>query len=158
MDAFSHSNDMLAAYGLIVKPHAANRLIWQSEGVTTPLQLVFANRLNEELLRRGLSHNGLAKSAKQRGFKLGQRTVSRIIQLKQDPTLGKVWEISQTLDVPIRHLLGENPGTVKDSLQNVVHMPAPYPKIFGKKTQSESAKPKSGSKNGRTGHKAPNKR
>jgi transcriptional regulator with XRE-family HTH domain len=158
VDAFNHSAYTLAACGLIVKPHAAKSHIWHLGGVPTPLQLVFANRLREELESRQLSHNGLAKAAKSRGFKLGQRTVSRILELKQDPTLSKVWEISQTLDVPIRALLGSETEPVKNPLQNVLQMPSPYPKIFGKKTQSESGKTKSGVKNGRTGQKTPNRK
>lgn len=99
-----------------------------------PLQLMFVKRLKEEMESRQLSANGLAKAAKQLGFRLGQRSVSRILELKQDPTLQKVLEISQTLDVPVKALISDSSQDIKKPLQNVVQMQAPYPKIFVKKS------------------------
>lgn len=90
-----------------------------------------------------MSAAALARAAKLRGFKLGQTSVSRILELKQAPTLSKVYEIAQTLDLPVRVFLTDG---VKDSLQNVVELPPRYPKIFGKKSNQDTTKPKSGKK------------
>jgi transcriptional regulator with XRE-family HTH domain len=80
-----------------------------------------------------MSANGLARAAKAKGFKLGQRSVSRILELTQDPTLEKLYEIAQTLDVSVRSLIADE--GIKKPLQNVVSLPSPYRKIFGKKSQ-----------------------
>jgi transcriptional regulator with XRE-family HTH domain len=126
----------LAAYGLTVKPQTAKSRIWHHISVSHPLQLVFAKRLKEELDSREMSANALAKAAKARGFKLGQRSVSRMLELKQDPTLEKVYEISQTLGLRAQDLIEDAVTAVKKPLQNVVSLPPRYPKIFGKKSHS----------------------
>lgn len=96
----------------------------------SPLQQVFAKRLNQLLEERGWSANRLAKEAKARGFRLGQRSVSRMLELKQDPTLQKVHEISQTMDVSVASLLGgEMPA------HNVVKLPDRYPRWSSRKPE-----------------------
>lgn len=141
----------LAASGLRVKPQTAKFLIWHTLGVAHPLQLTFVKRLKEELESREMSANALAKAAKARGFKLGQRSVSRILGLKQDPTLQKVWEISQTLGLSNIGLFEDAVTAVKKPLQNVVALPPRYPQVFKNKSQS--------AKNGSAkGQKVPNKK
>lgn len=110
----------------------------------TPLEVLFAERLKAELEERGLSANALAKAAKARGFKLGQTSVSRILELKQSATVQKLHEISETLGVPAWFLLTPKNQVqqtvistpIKQTLQpKVLELPRTYPKIFGRKSQ-----------------------
>ena len=113
----------------------------------TSLEKLFAERLRVELEDQKTSANGLAKAARKRGFKLGQRSVSRMLELKQAATLQKLHEIAETLGVPAWYLLTERDQVqqrvisppVKKTLQtNVLELPSPYPKIFGKRPQSSN--------------------
>lgn len=145
----------LAAYGLLVKPQTARSLIWQSRAVTTPLGQLFSQRLRAELEDRQMSANALAKEARKRGFKIGQRSVSRMLELKQDPTLEKLYEISETLGFPAWYLLIDpsqaeqrviSPPVKKTLQTNVLELPRPYPRIFSKKPESTNRNKKAPSR------------
>lgn len=140
-------HDTLPVSGYPVKPYAVNSRIWHAGGVPTTLETLFAERLKAELDDRQLSANALAKAAKARGFKLGQTSVSRILELKQAPTLEKVHEIAETLGVPAWYLLTDKsqvqqtvitPPINKTLHTKVLELPRPYPKIFGKKSHSQN--------------------
>lgn len=109
----------------------------------TELQRLFVERLTEEMDARGISDNALAIAAKRAGHKLSQTMVSGIKRFERDPTIGKVHAIAETLGVPAWFLL-----TPKDRVEqtvirppsNVVRLPDPYPKIFGKKPETPATK------------------
>lgn len=113
--------------------------------VATPLEELFAARLKAEMQERKVSANELSKAAKRRGFKLGQRSVSRMLELKQSPTLQKIYEISETLGLPAWFFLTEEKAVEQRVISppNVVNLPPRYPKIFGEKPDQAPGKPKS---------------
>jgi transcriptional regulator with XRE-family HTH domain len=137
----------LAVSGYAVKPYAVKHRIWHAGIVPTPLEMLFAERLKEEMDERDLSANALAKAAKARGFKLGQTSVSRILDGKQSATVEKLYEISETLGLPAWYLLTKkdqvqqrviSPPVEKSLQRKVLELPRPYPKIFTKKPLSQN--------------------
>lgn len=88
------------------------------------LKAIFAERLSQELKARGLSHNQLAKVSG-----VGQRSISRIIKGEQDPTLGTVQAIADTLGMPVVLFLTANVPTGKPD-KTVRYLRNPYPPII----------------------------
>lgn len=112
----------------------------------TPLQKLFVERLAEEMEVRGISAAALAKLTKSTAHPISQASMSRILAFKQDPTLEKVYTISEVLGVPPWYVLVHSeeveqkiirPPTVMHGV-NVAKFPN-YPKIF---SQSQSPRKK----------------
>jgi hypothetical protein len=113
------SESLLAACGLIVKPHVPKRRNPYAQGVRpkkriywedsrSKLQTVFVRRLNEILEARGLSDNALAKLIAGNDEPTAiQSSISRITGCKQDPTLEKVSQIVEALGISPESLFGE---------------------------------------------------
>lgn len=104
---------------------------WKSE-----LQALFAKRLKEEMDARKLSGNGLARIAAKAGHRLGQPTISRILDGKQDPSLERVYAIAESLGLPAWFLLTDASQVEQRVIRapavrpNVVQMKSPYKNIF----------------------------
>lgn len=109
----------------------------------TPLQKLFVERLIEEMEVRGISGAALAKLTKGTAHPIAQASMSRILAFKQDPTLEKIYTISEVLGVPPWYLLVHSeeveqkiirPPTVVHGV-NISKFPD-YPKIFQKAQSS----------------------
>ena len=90
-------------------------------------------RLKEEMHARGLSSNALARLCKDRKLDVGYATISRILSGKQDPTLQKVDALAEAIGLPAWAMMtgaDQLEQVVIKPPQNVVRLPAPYPKIF----------------------------
>jgi hypothetical protein len=139
------SNDTLALYCSSRKHHAATAGFCQSAGMggqkkepKSDLQRLFVQRLTEEQGER--SDKELAAASKGR---ISQTMISAIKRFHHDLTLEKVSILAEALGFPPWYLL-----TKKDQVEqtvirppsNVVRLPDPYPKIFGRKNGEQQAK------------------
>lgn len=113
----------------------------------TDLQRLFVQRLKEEM-GDDLSDNELARRA---GGSISQTMISAIKRFAHDPSLEKVEALAGALGVPAWYLLTSRDRVqqtvittpVKKTLQTkVLELPRPYPKIFGKKSQTPNGTPK----------------
>lgn len=99
-------------------------------------QRIFVRRLREEMARQAYSGLALSAAAKKRGHTLSQSTVSRLMAGKQDPSLGIVHALADTLGVPNWFLLTERSQVEERVVRapslppNVVKMKPPYPSIL----------------------------
>lgn len=92
---------------------------------------------------RGLSANALARHCKDRELDVGYASISRILAGKQDPTLEKVDALAEAIGLPAWAFMTEADAleqTVIRPPQNVLKLPDPYPRIFGKKTEERAKK------------------
>lgn len=103
---------------------------WKSD-----LQQTFARRVREEMEARQMSGNALAGLAKKMGRRLGQPTISRILEGKQDPSLERVSAVAEALGLPAWYLLSEASQAEERVIrppalpQKVVRLSSPYPKL-----------------------------
>ena len=87
------------------------------------LQGVFVKRVAEEMSSRGISANTLAKMAKAKHHKIGQTTISLILRGKLDPSLEKVFAISEALGLPAWFLMTDTAHVE----QRVITTPKAHP-------------------------------
>lgn len=85
------------AYAAGVK-REKKKVYWEKS--KSKVQTIFVRRLNEVMEARGLSDNGLARLIAPKDPASVQRSVSRITGCHQDPSLEKVSQIVEALDIP----------------------------------------------------------
>ena len=114
--------------------------MWHFGGLKAALPSLFARRLQEEMGKRKLSANALARILRGR---VGYASISRILSGKQDPTLDKVDALAEAVGMPAWALLTEEKNLEQVVIRppsNVVRLPDPYPKIFDKKPHEQATK------------------
>lgn len=120
--------------GTGVNPYVNKRVFCDAESVSTDLQKLFVQRLKEEMDAAQVSGNVLAKRAG-----IGQSTVSRVLNGKQEPTLGMIGQLADALQLPVWALFLDaahieqrviRPAIAPAPQQKVVRLPTPYPRIF----------------------------
>lgn len=140
-------NLSVSAYGVNADVHARRfcdamsvaKAPWKSD-----LQETFARRVREELGRRQMSGNALARLAESMNLELGQPSVSRILKGKQDPSLEIVAAIAQALGVPAWYLMTEASQVEERVIrtpamqQKVVRLRSPYPSIGTERKKQDS--------------------
>lgn len=131
-------NLSVSAYG--VNADVNSRLFCDADAVAdkkwkSDLQAMFAKRLGEEMDERKLSGNDLARIAQKSGRRLGQPTISRILNGKQDPGLEKIDAIADALGLPAWYLMTDAAHVEQRVIRtppapNVVKLASPYQRIL----------------------------
>lgn len=133
----------LAVFGLTRKPHVAKCDLRHFSAMGDSLLERFSSRLQEEMERRELSANQLAKLSQ-----VGQTSISRILAGKQDPSLEIVDSLSKAMGIPawflmvaansVQTTIIQPPGV--DNSTSVISLPKRYPPIFTAEQQGPAAK------------------
>lgn len=109
----------LAEFGLNCKPHVAKSLKWHGKGMAyeekpinwaalaNETHRIFVRRVREEMKKKNLSDNELTKLCKQKGFKIGQSSVSRLTAGragKQGLSLTNIHAVARGLETEVWEL------------------------------------------------------
>jgi transcriptional regulator with XRE-family HTH domain len=147
-----HTTTTLTENGLTRKPNVAYRRKWHALTVArekkihylkakSALQAVFVRRVNQVMKDKGLSDNAIAKIMFPENPSKRQTSVSRITACRQDPSLQKVQEIADALNVHPLFLFMEVVSGSSNPQSNIAEFP-PAPSMLGVKEEKPTKKRK----------------